>query len=168
EMYVTPNDAMAVIPELPRIYDEPFSDSSQIPTCLVSRLARRHVTVALSGDGGDELFGGYERYQRAIRVWQSLSATPRVARVSVAKLIGLMPQAAIEAVLSGENALSRFVLSRGLTADRVAKVRDMLRMDSPRLVCRDMVTHWRDTERLVGVGDEFPTAFSEPDVQRHF
>ena len=86
ELYVSPDDALAVIPKLPSIYCEPFSDSSQIPTFLVSALASRHVKVALSGDAGDELFGGYNRYLMAHSVGSRKQRLPHPARKAVAKL----------------------------------------------------------------------------------
>ncbi|MDB4914891.1 MAG: hypothetical protein JWM95_2535 [Gemmatimonadetes bacterium] len=91
ELYVSAADALAVIPKLPLIYDEPFADSSQVPTYLVAELARRHVTVSLSGDGGDELFGGYSRYFLGEDKWNALSSVPRLARLlagTAARLAG--------------------------------------------------------------------------------
>ena len=87
EIYISPHVAEEVIPTLSRIYDEPFADSSQIPTYLVSRFARQHVTVALSGDGGDELFGGYNRYIRGPQIWNMLSIMPLELRKMAAKLL---------------------------------------------------------------------------------
>ena len=84
EMFVTARDAEDVVSSLPMIYDEPFADSSQIPTILVSRLTRDHVTVALSGDGGDELFAGYPRYQLVESLWQRSAKVPRSLRTAAA------------------------------------------------------------------------------------
>lgn len=80
ELYVSGADALAVVPQLPAMFDEPFADASQVPTALVARLARQGVTVALSGDGGDELFFGYTRYTRALRNWQMLGRVPAPLR----------------------------------------------------------------------------------------
>jgi asparagine synthase (glutamine-hydrolysing) len=100
ELYVTPDEARAVIPSLAEWYDEPFADASQIPTALVSRLARRDVTVSLSGDGGDEAFGGYDRYLQGRDLWTRLRAIPAPLRPAVAGLVRALPVAAWNALFS--------------------------------------------------------------------
>ena len=94
ERYISARDAQDAIPLMPRIYDEPFGDSSQIPTYLVSKLAKERVTVALSGDGGDELFGGYNRYFGTIRLWSALQHLPDPVRMGLGKAMAAVPPAA--------------------------------------------------------------------------
>jgi asparagine synthase (glutamine-hydrolysing) len=92
ELLVTPKDALAVIPRLASIYDEPFADASQIPTCLLSHLTRRHVTVAVSGDGADELLGGYYRHFMAPKLWGRLARLPQPLRQSLAAIASNLPE----------------------------------------------------------------------------
>src|SRR3546814_20445744 len=93
-MVVQPSDALALIPSLPHIYDEPFADSSQIPTLLVSQLTRKHVTVALSGDGGDELFGGYNTFRFAPGLWRRIQSLPQPLRGWAATMLRAVAPAA--------------------------------------------------------------------------
>jgi asparagine synthase (glutamine-hydrolysing) len=91
ELYVTPNDAFEVIPSLPNLYDEPFADSSQIPTYLVSKLARKNVTVSLSGDAGDELFGGYNRHLWGNSIWNKIKWMPPIMRKTLGIVMKNIP-----------------------------------------------------------------------------
>ena len=93
ELYISPKDALGVIPHLPRIYDEPFADSSQIPTVLLSKLARQNVQVALSGDGGDELFAGYTKYPECLKRWETWGTRPLWARRQIAEAMTLIGHA---------------------------------------------------------------------------
>ncbi len=141
ELYVTPEQAMAVIQRLPFLYDEPFADSSQIPTFLVSQLARRQVTVSLSGDGGDELFCGYDRYRLAADRWNKLSAIPGPLRAWAAQ------------------ALTRLLQGRWpYSADKLLKGAGMLGRQTPEALYLDILSHWRDPAALV-VGGEEPATF---------
>jgi asparagine synthase (glutamine-hydrolysing) len=157
ELYVTPEDAMAVIPHLPTMYDEPFADASQIPTSLVARMARRHVTVALSGDGGDELFGGYSRYFLAAGLWRRVSKFPMPVRRLVSQGISGVP-------VKTWNALYRlaapFVPAKrrwSLPGDKLHKGAAILSKDSAASLYRDLITHWQPAALLRDVSE--PTRF---------
>ncbi|MGK5090835.1 asparagine synthase (glutamine-hydrolyzing) [Deltaproteobacteria bacterium TL4] len=96
ELYVTHKDLLEVIPQIPTIWNEPFADSSQIPTFLVSKLARKHVTVSLSGDGGDELFSGYTRYFKTASTWKTANKIPLVFRKNANRFIRVLPARLLE------------------------------------------------------------------------
>lgn len=109
ELYVTAQDAMNVIPRLPSLYDEPFADSSQIPSFLVSQMTRQHVTVALSGDAGDELFGGYNRYQLTASLWPNLAKIPFPLRHVLAKCMTMVSPQTLNRWLSNSAVGQRWV-----------------------------------------------------------
>jgi asparagine synthase (glutamine-hydrolysing) len=125
EMIVSATDALAVVPRLPDIYDEPFADSSQIPTCLVSALTRQHVTAALSGDGGDELFAGYNRYAFAERINGTVLRLPKSARRAMAAVLGAIPDNAVE----GLNRILPTRLRVAHSADKLRKIIEVLPYD---------------------------------------
>jgi asparagine synthase (glutamine-hydrolysing) len=166
ELTVTAKEALDVIPQLPDFYDEPFADSSQIPTYLVSAMTRKHVTVALSGDGGDELFAGYNRYQLTQRFWRSLSLMPAALRKGAA--------AALTAVRPDRWTELLGVLPRRLrlpqAGDKVHKAASVLRLDSADAVYRRLVSHWEpseimpQTEEPRGILDDATLAKDFPDL----
>jgi asparagine synthase (glutamine-hydrolysing) len=162
ELYVRPAEALAVVPKLPALYDEPFGDSSQIPTFLVSQLARRHVTVSLSGDGGDELFGGYDRYFLARRVWGLLRIAPRPLRRALAAMIGGIAPGRWDKALRLVGVTQGSQASRRLTGDRLHKVARILSFESREAMYRDFMSHWREPGGVTLNGTEPLTALTDP------
>ena len=158
ELYVTPEDAMAVIPKLATIYDEPFSDSSQIPTFLVTQLARKHVTVSLSGDGGDELFYGYERYFKAQKIWGKLEYLPLPLRRAAGFLLSRAPGQTLESAMS---MLPRKYRIAHL-ADRLPKLAEILGHSSGELFYRELLSHSKAPNQLVIGAQEPSTILSRP------
>jgi asparagine synthase (glutamine-hydrolysing) len=149
ELYVTAQDAASVIPALPKLYDEPFSDSSQIPTILLSRLARRHVTVSLSGDGGDELFCGYGRYQQAAARWRQISMMPHSMRRMAAMGAGLVPSTWWDRAEHAASTLAGKSFPFASLAHKVEKGAAMLASDTLHTMYPTMLAHWHDPSSVV-------------------
>jgi asparagine synthase (glutamine-hydrolysing) len=157
ELYVTPEEAMSVIPRLSTLYDEPFSDSSQVPTFLISQLARREVTVSLSGDGGDELFGGYSRYFFGLKVWQMIDRVPlRLRRLATTGLRLLSPQS-WERIYKMVDPLLPEKLKQRHPGEKLHKVADFLQIDNPERLYLQLVSHWKAPNSIVLEGSE-PTS----------
>jgi asparagine synthase (glutamine-hydrolysing) len=153
ELTVTEQDALRVIPSLPRMYDEPFADSSQIPTFLIAKLARQEVTVALSGDAGDELFGGYARYQQALARWQRLRRVPGGLRRASGYLLERVPRRALEAAAQ-PLALALRSRGRAETADRLLERARMCAANSLPELYHSMTSFWQPPERFIIGGHE--------------
>lgn len=149
ELYVGATEALAVIPGLPQIYCEPFADSSQIPTYLVSQMARQKVTVALSGDGGDELFGGYNPYQFAPRVWRAISKLPLMLRNLAVNVLAGLP-----------------------LPDKLGKLLSVLPACDREAFYLALMSHWQEPEQVViGAGPSTsasPTALPQAEDFTHW
>ncbi|MEO5800707.1 MAG: asparagine synthase (glutamine-hydrolyzing) [Gemmatimonadales bacterium] len=157
EHYLSAHDALDVIPSIATMFDEPFADSSQLPTFLVAQMARQHVTVSLSGDGGDEAFGGYNRYLFASRSWPRLRRLPAPMRGLLSKVLDLLPPERWDGVIE------RFGLGRlGLNGDRVHTVADILRRPLTQSnYYRYLVSQWKEPTTLVRGGSEPATILGE-------
>jgi asparagine synthase (glutamine-hydrolysing) len=157
EVYLTPAETLAVIPKLPQMYDEPFADSSQIPTALVCAMARQQVTVALSGDGGDEGFGGYSRYAQAQDVYRHMSLVPAWLLHWTARGLRQVPTVFWETLA----ALLRPIAKGKLRPDgfdyRVLRLADRLACVGHRHLYRHLMSYWFAPEAVVVQGREPPT-----------
>jgi asparagine synthase (glutamine-hydrolysing) len=145
ELHAEPQHALDVIPALPEMFDEPFGDSSQIPTYLVAKLTRAHVTVALSGDGGDEVFGGYNRYFRAEALRRLTAWAPPPVRRAAAALIARPAPATWDRLLAALPQRLRLPQA----GDKMAKLAGILAGGDLDAMYRLLVTHWEAPERLV-------------------
>ncbi|HUO84743.1 MAG TPA: asparagine synthase (glutamine-hydrolyzing), partial [Thermoanaerobaculia bacterium] len=162
ELYVAAREAIDVIPKLPDLFDEPFGDSSQIPTFLVASLARRHVTVSLSGDGGDELFGGYNRYLYTESLWKRMRPLPRPLRMLIAGLFRSAGPAAWDRTFQAIQPVLPRGLRQRLPGEKLHKAAGLLSARSPEEVYRLLVSQWRAPADLVIGAVEPPTLLSSP------
>ena len=153
ELIVASADAADLIQSLPSIYDEPFADSSQIPTTLISRLTRAHVTVALSGDGGDEIFCGYPRYQLTAALWQKINDKPLLLRRALAAALGALS-------VSGWDRLLQVLPTRAraqVNGRRLRRLGDMILCQGVGEMYVRLMSRWQPEDGLVlGASPDFP------------
>lgn len=164
EHYVTPQEAMEIIPKLPVIYDEPFADSSQIPTSLISVLTREYVPVSLSGDGGDELFGGYIRYFIFDRYWNTIRMVPYFFRKWVAGAISSIPVKYVDGLY---NEVERFLpqkVRQSLPVEKFYKLGQVLSHSSIQNTYKRLVSVIAEPNHLATDGRQFKTLIDDPVV----
>jgi asparagine synthase (glutamine-hydrolysing) len=149
ELYVQPADAIDLIARLPEVYDEPFADSSQIPTILVSRLARQHVKVSLSGDGGDEVFGGYNRYIWGGRLWDLMRVTPRTLRHASARVIQSLSAERWQQLFDRMRPVLPAFLSQRTPGYKLHRLAGLLSSSNPEEMYVRMASHWLPSAHAV-------------------
>lgn len=168
EMRVTAQMAQDVIPLLSWMYDEPFADSSQVPTYMVSKAAREHVTVSLSGDAGDELFGGYNRYFWGDRVWARLAWLPFPIRCHLGRAVQAIPSSVLDVVARPLTGLTSKGLETARLGDKLHKLGARLeRVKTLQDLYRSLVSEWTDPASLiinreVGIVVEPPSLLDDP------
>ena len=161
ELYLTAPAAREVIPQLPEIYDEPFGDSSQIPTALVCRLARSEVTVALSGDGGDELFGGYPRYSLVPEIWRLLQLLPGSCRGFMGKFLALVPASCWDRLLTFFEPVLPGLLRQKPYGEKVSKLAEYMGATGPEEVYYRLISQWQQPRKVVRGAAEPPTLVTD-------
>jgi asparagine synthase (glutamine-hydrolysing) len=167
ELNVTPEETRAVIPRLPELYDEPFADASQIPTFLVSELARRSVTVALSGDGGDEVFGGYNRYVAGTQLWSRLGRVPQPLRRGMAGLAEAIPPRAWDRVGAASDQLLPASRRGAITGNRVHKLASVIKLGGVDDMYARLVSTWPRPSALMRQGHELMVPWDAIDADHH-
>jgi asparagine synthase (glutamine-hydrolysing) len=162
ELYITPADAMAVIPRLASIYDEPFADSSQIPTVLLSELTRTHVTVGLSGDGGDELFGGYTRYLWAREIWRGAGWAPQPVKKLAAMALKRVPVEQWDTLFGQLNHWLPARIRQSHAGGKLHKLAGLLEAATPEAIYLELVSQWSDPVSTAIGAHEPPTIMNDP------
>ena len=162
ELYVQPSDALSIIPSLASMYCEPFSDSSQIPTFLVARMAKEQVTVALSGDGGDEIFGGYNRYLTAQKVWSRMQPVPYTFRKLIAKSLHAVPPHKLDSLFEFMKPMLPKRMHLMGAGDKAHKLADVLALSDGQTFYHRLNSHWEDPASVVIGGHEPTTIFTNP------
>lgn len=165
ELYVSPQQALDVIPKLPGLYCEPFADSSQIPTFLVSQMARQHVTVSLSGDAGDELFGGYNRYMLSTQLWGRLQRVPMGMRRAVATGLTCVSPSAWNRLLGPVQGFLPQSLAQANIGDKLHKGAGVMAANNSVELYRLLVSQWTDPAAVVIGGAEPLTALTDTSQQ---
>ncbi len=164
ELYVSDENVREVIPNLPIWYDEPFADSSQIPTYLVSRLAREHVTVALSGDGGDEMFAGYPRYRWARSLNRAIQPLPNSMRRGAGALMSAVPNSVASAIMTLLPPSER----PRRPGQSLKKLGRLFESSASGEFHREIVSIWNDPESVVLGAHEPPLSLTDPALARAF
>lgn len=149
ELYIDGSDIIDLIPSIAKLFDEPFADSSQIPTFILSKFAKKHVKVAISGDGGDELFGGYDRYTRSNLLWNMFKKYPLSLRILFSSIVSNMPMEALNLLSKAKLFTNKNSILNQLSGDRILKVSELTRSESLTDVYHNMTSIWNSPSDLL-------------------